>query len=312
MATKIHTQDELASVQRLPLAEAESIYAELRASVRDAGILDRSYAYYSVLSCAVFAGFIGSFLLVYAADSALQVCLYSAAFAFFSVQIAGLIHDAAHRAVFATPRANDIFGQFCAFFLAGCYNNWRINHNRHHAFPNQDAKDPDVEIPFSFTADRFAKLSGLLGALKKYQRFTYYPFGTLASLTMRFKRYDYFKENFGPAIYWEIALFAAGVLLRYVLPLVVLGVEKGLLFLIVSSLVEGFYMFHVFAPNHKGMVELAADVKWSFLEQQIVTSRNVRGSMLVDAVYLGLNYQIEHHLFPNTPQEQAQTPENPG
>jgi fatty acid desaturase len=38
-----------------------------------------------------------------------------------------------------------------------------------------------------------------------------------------------------------------------------------------------------------------------FLRRQVLTSRNVAGSRLVDFVLGGLNYQIEHHLFPNMP-----------
>jgi fatty acid desaturase len=38
-----------------------------------------------------------------------------------------------------------------------------------------------------------------------------------------------------------------------------------------------------------------------FLRRQVLTSRNVRGSWLVDLVLGGLNYQIEHHLFPTMP-----------
>jgi fatty acid desaturase len=33
----------------------------------------------------------------------------------------------------------------------------------------------------------------------------------------------------------------------------------------------------------------------------VLTSRNVRGSRLVDFALGGLNYQIEHHLFPSMP-----------
>jgi fatty acid desaturase len=36
-----------------------------------------------------------------------------------------------------------------------------------------------------------------------------------------------------------------------------------------------------------------------FLRRQVLTSRNVRGGWLVDWVLGGLNYQIEHHLFPS-------------
>jgi fatty acid desaturase len=38
-----------------------------------------------------------------------------------------------------------------------------------------------------------------------------------------------------------------------------------------------------------------------FLRKQVLTSRNVTGGLVVDAALGGLNYQIEHHLFPSMP-----------
>jgi len=47
---------------------------------------------------------------------------------------------------------------------------------------------------------------------------------------------------------------------------------------------------------------LVADMEATdFLRLQVLTARNVRGSRIVDFVYGGLNYQIEHHLFPTLP-----------
>jgi fatty acid desaturase len=63
----------------------------------------------------------------------------------------------------------------------------------------------------------------------------------------------------------------------------------------------GLYLGCSFAPNHKGMPTLTQADELDFLRRQVLTSRNVRGSWLVDLVLGGLNYQIEHHLFPNMP-----------
>ncbi|MFZ4284599.1 fatty acid desaturase family protein, partial [Streptomyces rhizosphaericola] len=41
--------------------------------------------------------------------------------------------------------------------------------------------------------------------------------------------------------------------------------------------------------------------RWGHLRRQVLTSRNVRGSLLTDWFLGGLNYQIEHHLFPSMP-----------
>ncbi len=43
--------------------------------------------------------------------------------------------------------------------------------------------------------------------------------------------------------------------------------------------------------------------EWDWLTRQVVTSRNIRSSYLTDFLYGGLNYQIEHHLFPTMPRK---------
>ncbi len=72
-------------------------------------------------------------------------------------------------------------------------------------------------------------------------------------------------------------------------------------FLAVHQAVFGLYMGCSFAPNHKGMPTVPADVKMDYLRRQVLTSRNVRGGWFTDLLLGGLNYQIEHHLFPNMP-----------
>ena len=54
-------------------------------------------------------------------------------------------------------------------------------------------------------------------------------------------------------------------------------------------------------PNHKGMPVLEEGKEPDYLRRQVLTSRNVRGSRLVDFALGGLNYRIEHHLFPSMP-----------
>ena len=56
-----------------------------------------------------------------------------------------------------------------------------------------------------------------------------------------------------------------------------------------------------FAPNHKGWRCREEGARWGHLRRQVLTSRNVRGNPLTDFFLGGLNYQIEHHLFPSMP-----------
>ena len=82
---------------------------------------------------------------------------------------------------------------------------------------------------------------------------------------------------------------------------IVLPPLKAVVFIAVHQGLFGLYLGCSFAPNHKGMPILAADDASDFLRRQVLTSRNVRGGPLVGMVFGGLNYQIEHHLFPSMP-----------
>jgi fatty acid desaturase len=76
---------------------------------------------------------------------------------------------------------------------------------------------------------------------------------------------------------------------------------QAVAFVVVQQGLFGLYLGCSFAPNHKGMPTLSDEEELDFLRRQVLTSRNVRGSRLVDFLLGGLNYQIEHHLFPNMP-----------
>jgi fatty acid desaturase len=81
----------------------------------------------------------------------------------------------------------------------------------------------------------------------------------------------------------------------------VLSPLQAAVFVLIQQGLFGLYLGCSFAPNHKGMPTLTDAEELDFLRTQVLTSRNVRGSRLVDFLLGGLNYQIEHHLFPNMP-----------
>jgi fatty acid desaturase len=81
----------------------------------------------------------------------------------------------------------------------------------------------------------------------------------------------------------------------------VLSPVKAIVFMVVQQGLFGLYMGASFAPNHKGMPILQLADNDDFLRRQVLTSRNVHGGWLTDLALGGLNYQIEHHLFPSMP-----------
>jgi len=79
----------------------------------------------------------------------------------------------------------------------------------------------------------------------------------------------------------------------------VLPPEKAVAFLAVQLAVFGLYMGSAFAPNHIGMPLVSPKLKLDFLRRQVLMSRNISGGPLMSVFMGGLNYQIEHHLFPS-------------
>ena len=99
----------------------------------------------------------------------------------------------------------------------------------------------------------------------------------------------------------EPVLVVAGLAAYLTLIFAFLGPWHGALFIAVHRALGGVYMGSVFAPNHKGMPILEKEDEMDYLHQQVLTARDVKGSPLADFWYGGLNYQVEHHLFPNMP-----------
>lgn len=277
-------------------------YKNLREIITKEGILNRSYLYYAILIGIVFLGYFLSIFNLISQTNIPQLLLWSILFSIFAVQIAGLVHDSGHRAIFKSVWANDLFGKFAASFIAMRYESWRTKHNEHHAHPNQDDEDPDFSIPFlAFTEDEYKRKKGLGKLLRKYQVYLYFPIGTMVVFSTRLRSIKEFIKEFNFKILWEIVIFGLVFVSWFILPFFVFPLYKALIIFSTVNIVTGFYLFNIFAPNHKGMPRLGRKVKISFLEQQIMTSRNIRSNLVTDAVYLGLNNQIEHHLFPNCP-----------
>ena len=81
----------------------------------------------------------------------------------------------------------------------------------------------------------------------------------------------------------------------------VLSPLKAVAFIALQQAVFSVYLGCSFAPNHKGMPIVDPDSRLSFARRQVITSRNVTGGWFTNVALGGLNFQIEHHLFPSMP-----------
>jgi fatty acid desaturase len=278
------------------------VYARLKADVHAGGILDRSYYYYFAQIVLAFGGYGLSALGIYIFDDPVLLGVSCLGFSFFTAQLAGLMHDSGHRAVFKSTRFNDLLGVASSAAIGLVFANWTARHNAHHAYPNQESKDPDLELPFLAVSELgYRNKPGLQKSVMRWQALYYFPLGGIVSLTNRLGTLSFFLQGGLSRGVWRLLLYLPATFILFALPFFVFSIEKGLFVVILVHLSTGIYLANCFAPNHKGMPVLVRGSSLPFMERQVITSRNVRGGLITDIVLVGLNHQVEHHLFPSCP-----------
>ncbi|MER6950528.1 acyl-CoA desaturase [Nonomuraea sp. NPDC000554] len=284
-------------------AQRGSDFAHLSRRIAQERLLDRRPWYYAArisLVAGLFAGSWAAFALI--GDSGWQF-LVAALLAVAFAQVTLLAHDLAHGQVFRTRRASRIAGLFVGNLAVGLsYGWWQDKHTRHHANPNHEDHDPDVAPDVLIWSAKQAEASrGMPRFVGRWQAFLFFPLLTLEGWNLHVSSLRAMRrrtlKNRGTEALLLLAHFAAyfGAIFAVLPP------GRAVLFLLVHQACFGVYLGCTFAPNHKGMPMLTAEDELDFLRRQVLTSRNVRGGRVVNTVLGGLNYQIEHHLFPSMP-----------
>ncbi|AQS65768.1 acyl-CoA desaturase [Streptomyces pactum] len=213
-------------------------------------------------------------------------------------------HDAGHAQISVNRVTNRRIGLVHGNLLLGMsYAWWNDKHNRHHANPNHIAKDPDVAADvLVFTSEQAATRAGLRGRLTRHQAWLFFPLTLLEGLALKLHGFRYLRRQSGRERLVEGTLLIAHITGYVTLLLTTMPLAHALVFAALHQALFGLHLGMAFAPNHKGMDMPDPDgQKWGHLRRQVLTSRNIRGGVLTDWFLGGLNYQIEHHLFPSMP-----------
>jgi fatty acid desaturase len=280
-----------------------SEYTQLSRQIKQAGLLDRRRGWYAAkigLNLALLAGGWAAFVVLGDSWWQLVTAVYLAV---VFTQLAFVGHDAGHRQIFRSRRANDLVGLFHANLLVGIGFGWWVpKHNDHHSNPNHEDLDPDISITaLAFTADQASSKRGLVRLIARHQAWLFFPLLLLEAAHLHVASIKSILRGSSRANAVEGVLLLAHVAGYLTALVLVLSPLQALVFIAVQQGLFGLYLGCSFAPNHKGMPTLTDADQLDFLRRQVLTSRNVTGSRPVDFVLGGLNYQIEHHLFPNMP-----------
>ncbi|MBI1185240.1 acyl-CoA desaturase [bacterium] len=225
-----------------------------------------------------------------------------------------ICHDAIHGSISTNQKTNKFFSSL--FNLLGANDFvWDYSHNKvHHSFTNVQGQDEDVDaIPFVRTSPHQAH--------KKYHKYQVYyaPFfyslatlswvfvkdfvkiaqGQIGETTMKIERRDVVRLIAYKLAYYTLFLIIPLLVLPYSITWILAG-------FIISHLIEGFTIGIIFMLAHLvesvdfPMPDGEGKLQDNWAVHQLKTTSNFAiKSKFVFFLTGGLNFQVEHHLFPD-------------
>nr|GLL30681.1 acyl-lipid (9-3)-desaturase-like [Ipomoea trifida] len=238
---------------------------------------------------------------------------------FLWIQAGWVGHDSGHYDVMKTrklSRAAQVLAGNCLTGVSIWW--WRWNHNAHHIACNVIDYDPDVQLLpiFAFSSKFFQSslisqfyekpmsFNSLARFLVSYQHWTFYPVMLLIARinmfiqswkTVLFKKKIFAnrgEEILGLIIFWIWYPF-----LLFCLP----NHSERIMFVVLSLMMTGVQQIQ-FSLNHLASSFFAGPLTGKdWVEKQIDGTLDIDCSPWMDWFHGGLQFQIEHHLFPRMP-----------
>ncbi|RZC91191.1 hypothetical protein C5167_027255 [Papaver somniferum] len=235
---------------------------------------------------------------------------------FVWIQSGWLGHDSGHYQIMSTPEYNRFAQVLTGNCLSGiCIAWWKWNHNAHHIACNSLDFDPDLQhMPFfavssqffnslvSYFYDRTMKFDSFTRFLVSYQHWTFYPVMCLARINLFAQSFMLLLSKRPVRNRWQEIL---GLLVFWIwFPLLVSYLPnwgERVMFVIASFSVTGIQ--HVqFCLNHfSSSIYMGPPSGNDWFEKQTTGSLDITCPSWMDWFHGGLQYQVEHHLFPRLP-----------
>jgi len=226
-----------------------------------------------------------------------------------------VMHDANHGAYSSKKWLNNLMGNtFC--LLGGSPLIWKVQHNvLHHTYTNVHEVDEDVETKFILRLSPHAELK----PIHKYQylyAFALYCLMTFSMLFKDFAKVFRYHENNLIAGKHTIASDISNVIVTKIiylfftlaLPVMLLNVSFWVILIgflelhFIAGLILSvvFQLAHVVAETEHHLVEDNLPLENTWAIHQLKTTANFAPENRFLNWYVGgLNFQIEHHLFPH-------------
>lgn len=282
------------------MAESNEYYTELRKEVENSGLLSRTPVYYTLNFLVSGLSFILLFGILIYFNNWYAAILIAFPIAFLKMQFGYLGHDAGHNAISKNYNINKVLGYLCHPLIFGMsFSYWMHRHNEHHTNPNYEGLDPDIgnPSPLSFTENQVKKRKGIAKIITRFQSYFLIPAFAVIFSVIKLEAVKYMIKKRRGLV--DMVLLVANVSFFLLVIPYFIGFAKALAFYLLVTLLTNIYFGFAFFPNHLGMPILKKESELSFVKKQVLTSRDIKTGRILDFIFGGLNYQIEHHLFPN-------------
>jgi fatty acid desaturase len=284
---------------------ADPLYVELSREVARAGYFAKSPGGYLWRGAVLLVLFLACYISLLFIRNLAFVAFALVAMAQLVTQLAYLSHDAGHRAITRDRRWIQVIGHFGMTFLTGfSFSWWMHSHDNHHEKLNE--RDGDLAMKYSLVLavhpDAVRRKRGLARALLRWQ-------GHYVWLLMPFYHFAMMLDG----VLWiarnprttriDQLVLPGYIALWFVAPVPFIGWKLAAIHWLAESMIASVYLVLTFIVHHVGKkVILPSDEPgMTLLRQQLETTRTLGTWRIFDWYYSGLNYHIEHHLFPWVP-----------
>ena len=237
--------------------------------------------------------------LAWLGDSGLELCAAYVALALLLGQFAFVGHDAGHGAISHRPWLDRALGQAAMTLVTGlAFDEWIARHLAHHRYCQDETRDPDMMVDFVVSlTEESRRRKGALGKL-----LTRHQAAHIWLLSLLFGHSQRVLSQLAVRGFLDASVLLLHFALWFALPLS-LGVSLKLVLLayLVPLTLLGPHLAAIFWVNHIGMPLVREPERFSFFEHQCVTSRTIVNPPAWNWLFGGLNFQVEHHLFPQVP-----------
>ncbi|KAL3692131.1 hypothetical protein R1sor_005782 [Riccia sorocarpa] len=294
-----------------PVPELLKDYRDLRTALQRAQMFKSNKLYYASKFATVFSLLAASLAIINWSQSFWAVLASSVVMGLYWQQCGWLSHDFVHNQVTDNKKLNLYFGGLVVGNLMTAFSVgwWRTKHNVHHAVTNEcDEKyqpvDPDID-----TVPLLAWSKEILDTVEdpnirkilSVQHWLFFPLLLLARISWMYSSWAHARDfEMSPSM----RRAEKGTLLAHYATTIgaafyFLPAPQAICWLFLSEAFSGLFLSIVFTVSHNGM-EMYNEPK-DFVTAQLSATRNIKNQFFYDWFSGGLNWQIEHHLFPTMP-----------